>query len=315
MKYNILGYLIGEGFSNVFKNKKSTGASLMIMCATMIIFGVFLILGENINHFVKEVESVQGIQVFVKNEATQEQVEELGEKIRAVEGVSTTEFVSKEEALNQMKERFGDKQDLLEGYEGENNIFTASYVVTLTDLNMSKDVQNQILTFDNVKKITSKDETVTTLIDLANGIKIVTGVILVLLVVISIFIIANTIKLTVHARRKEISIMKYVGATNGFIRWPFIVEGMIIGILASSISIIIVGVAYTLIAEQMVNSQFMQVINMSLISFGDMFNSIIFVYMLLGIGIGAIRKCYLYEKIFKSLIFRIKERTCVKFYV
>lgn len=315
MKYNILGYLIGEGFSNVFKNKKSTGASLMIMCATMIIFGVFLILGENINHFVKEVESAQGIQVFVKNEATQEQVEELGEKIRAVEGVSTTEFVSKEEALNQMKERFGDKQDLLEGYEGENNIFTASYVVTLTDLNMSKDVQNQILTFDNVKKITSKDETVTTLIDLANGIKIVTGVILVLLVVISIFIIANTIKLTVHARRKEISIMKYVGATNGFIRWPFIVEGMIIGILASSISIIIVGVAYTLIAEQMVNSQFMQVINMSLISFGDMFNSIIFVYMLLGIGIGAIRKCYLYEKIFKSLIFRIKERTCVKFYV
>ena len=315
MKYNILGYLIGEGFSNVFKNKKSTGASLMIMCATMIIFGVFLILGENINHFVKEVESAQGIQVFVKNEATQEQVEELGEKIRAVEGVSTTEFVSKEEALNQMKERFGDKQDLLEGYEGENNIFTASYVVTLTDLNMSKDVQNQILTFDNVKKITSKDETVTTLIDLANGIKIVTGVILVLLVVISIFIIANTIKLTVHARRKEISIMKYVGATNGFIRWPFIVEGMIIGILASSISIIIVGVAYTLIAEQMVNSEFMQVINMSLISFGDMFNSIIFVYMLLGIGIGAIRKCYLYEKIFKSLIFRIKERTCVKFYV
>ena len=315
MKYNILGYLIGEGFSNVFKNKKSTGASLMIMCATMIIFGVFLILGENINHFVEEVESEQGIQVFVKNEATQEQIEQLGENIRRIDGVSTTEFVSKEEALNQMKERFGDKQDLLEGYEGENNIFTASYVVTLTDLNMSKDVQNQILTFDNVKKITSKDETVTTLIDLANGIKIVTGVILVLLVVISIFIIANTIKLTVHARRKEISIMKYVGATNGFIRWPFIVEGMIIGILASSISIIIVGVAYTLIAEQMVNSQFMQVINMSLISFGDMFNSIIFVYMLLGIGIGAIRKCYLYEKIFKSLIFRIKERTCVKFYV
>ena len=316
MKYNILGYLIGEGFSNVFKNKKSTGASLMIMCATMIIFGVFLILGENINHFVEEVESEQGIQVFVKNEATQEQIEQLGENIRRIGGVSTTEFVSKEEALNQMKEKFGDKQDLLEGYEGENNIFTASYVVTLTDLTKSQEVQNQIKTYsDVVKKINSKDEVVTTLINLANGIKIVTGVILVLLVVISIFIIANTIKLTVHARRKEISIMKYVGASNRFIRWPFIVEGMIIGILASSISIIIVGVAYTLIAEQMVNSQFMQVINMSLISFGDMFNSIIFVYMLLGIGIGAIRKCYLYEKIFKSLIFRIKERTCVKFYV
>ena len=278
VKYNRLGYLIGEGFSNVFKNKKSTGASLMIMCATMIIFGIFLILGENINHFVKEIESAQGIQVFIKNEATQEQIEELGEKIRKIDGVSTIEYVSKEKALDQMKEKFGDKKDLLEGYEGENNIFTASYVVTLTDLNQSKTVQDQILTFDQVKKITSKDETVTTLINLANGIKIVT----------SIFIIANTIKLTVHARRKEISIMKYVGATNGFIRWPFIVEGMIIGIFASIISIVIVGVAYSFLAEQLVNSQFMQVINMSLISFADMFNSIIFVYMLLGIGIGAL---------------------------
>ena len=289
MKYSILGYFIGEGFSNVFKNKKSTGASLMIMCATMIIFGIFLILGENINHFVDEVESEQGISVFVKNEATQEQIDELGEKIRAIDGVNTVDFVSKDEALEQMKERFGERQDLLEGYEGENNIFTASYVVTLTDLTKSKSVQDQISTYtDVVKKINSKDEVTSTLINLANGIKIVTGVILVLLVIISIFIIANTIKLTVHARRKEISIMKYVGATNNFIRWPFIVEGMIIGILASIISIVIVGFAYNFVAEKLVNAEFMQLINMSLISFSDMFSSIIFVYVLLGIGIGVL---------------------------
>ena len=287
MKYNIFGYLIGEGFSNVFKNKKSTGASLMIMCATMIIFGIFLILGENINHFVSEVESAQGIQVFINNDATQEQMDTLGEQIRALDGVSTVEFVSKEQALEQMKERFGEQQDLLDGYE-ENNIFPASYVVTMTDLTRSEEIQNQILTFENVKKITSRDETVSTLIDLANGIKIVTGVILALLIIISVFIIANTIKLTVHARRKEISIMKYVGATNGFIRWPFIVEGMIIGIIASLISIVIVGVAYNFIVQSMVSSEFMQVIKMSLVSFNDMFSSIIFVYMLLGIGIGAV---------------------------
>ncbi len=310
VKYNRFGYLIGEGFGNVFKNKKSTGASLMIMCATMIIFGIFLILTENINHFVAEIESAQGIQVFINNDAIQAQIDEVGEKIRALEGVSTIEFVSKDDALTQMKERFGEKKDLLAGYE-ENNIFPASYVVTLTDLSKSQEVQEQILKFENIKKITSKDETVTTLINLANGIKIVTGVILILLIIISIFIIANTIKLTVHARRKEISIMKYVGATNGFIRWPFIVEGMIIGVFASVISICLVGLAYSFIAEQMVNSQFMQVINMSLVTFSEMFNSIIFVYMLLGIGIGAIRKCYLNEKIFKS----IKEKTCVKFYV
>ena len=292
MKYSVLGYFIGEGFSNVFKNKKSTGASLMIMCATMIIFGIFLILGENINHIVKEVEGSQGIQVFLNADATDEQVKELGEKIRNIEvngtkAVNTVVHKTKEDALNTMKERFKEKQDLLSTFEGDNNIFSESYVVTLTDLNLSQDVQDQISTFENVKKITSKDQTVTTLINLANGIKIVTGVILLLLIFISVFIIANTIKLTVHARRKEISIMKYVGATNNFIRWPFIVEGMIIGIMASAISIVIVGIVYNIIADNLVNSQFMKLINMSLVSFGDMFNSIIITYMLLGIGIGA----------------------------
>ena len=287
MKYNIFGYLIGEGFGNVFKNKKSTGASLMIMCATMIIFGIFLILGENINHFVADVESAQGIQVFINTETSEEEIQKLGEKIKTLNGVNKVEYKSKEDALNQMKEKFEDKQELLSGYE-KNNIFPASYVVTLTDLNLSSQVQDEISKMDNIKKITSKDETVSTLINLANGIKIVTGVILILLIIISVFIIANTIKLTVHARRREISIMKYVGATNNFIRWPFIVEGMIIGIIASAISILIVGGVYSWAAEQLVNSQFMQVVNMSLVSFNDMFNSIIIVYMLLGIGIGAV---------------------------
>ena len=256
MRYNIFGYLIGEGFSNVFKNKKSTGASLMIMCATMIIFGVFLILGENINHFVKDVEDSQGIQVFAKDEATDEQVKALGEQISKIEGVNKTQFKSKEDALNQMKENLGEENEsLLEGYEGENNIFTASYVVTLTDLNLNQQVQDEIMKLDNVKKIASSNQTVSTLIDLSNGIKIVTGVILILLIIISVFIISNTIKLTVHARRKEI---------------------------------LIVGVAYNFIAEQMVNASFMKIMGVSLVSFGDMFNSIIVVYMLLGIGIGAL---------------------------
>ena len=286
MKYNILGYLIGEGFSNVFKNKKSTGASLMIMCATMIIFGIFLILGENINHFVDQVKSEQGFQVFLKTDATDEEAQKVGEEIRAVDGVSTAEFKDKTYALNTMKEKLGDKSELIDGYGAD--YFPTSYVVTLTDLNLSKDVQEKILKIENVDKITSSDKTVSTLLSLAKGIKLVTGIILVLLIIISIFIISNTIKLTVHARRKEISIMKYVGATNNFIRWPFIVEGMIIGVFASAISIVLVGGAYSLLAEQAVNASFMQTINMSLVGFKDMISSIIFVYMLLGIGIGAL---------------------------
>lgn len=286
MKYNILGYLIGEGFGNVFKNKKSTGASLVIMCATMIIFGIFLILGENINSFVNDIKSEQGFQVFLKTDATDEEIQKLGEQIRELDGVSTIEPKSKEDAINIMKERMNDDTGLFD--ELDLDYFSASYVVKLTDLNLSKETQNTILQFDNVKKITSNDPTVEKLLNIAKGIKIITGIILILLVVISIFIISNTIKLTVHARRKEISIMKYVGATNGFIRWPFIVEGMIIGIIASIISIILVGGAYSIIVERTLNGGMLQMLNMNLVTFKNMISSIIVVYMLLGIGIGAL---------------------------
>ncbi len=285
MKYNIFGYLVGEGFSNVFKNKKSTGASLIIMCATMIIFGIFLILGENINSFVNEIKSEQGFQVFLKTDATEDEIQEVGRKIRELDGISTIEQKTKKDAVNIMKERLNDEDGILDGLNYE--IFSESFVVTVTDLSLSKIIQSEILTFDNVKKITSSDQTVTTLLSLAKGIKLITGIILLLLVVISIFIISNTIKLTVHARRKEISIMKYVGATNNFIRWPFIVEGIIIGIFASLVSIVIIGTAYSIIADQAVQADFMQLMNMSLVGFSDMLSSIIFVYMLLGIGIGA----------------------------
>ena len=287
MKYNIFTYLIGEGFKNVFKNKKSTAASLMIMCATMIIFGVFFIIGENINHFVREVEEIQGIQVFINTDATDEQIKEIGEKILSLDGVNTAVFVSKEEGLAQMKERFKEKEYLLDTYN-DNNIFPDSYVVTFTDLNLSSQVEEQIMQFDNIKRITNRNEVVSALISLANGVRIITGAILILLIVISIFIIANTIKLTVHARRKEISIMKYVGATNNFIRWPFIVEGIIIGILAGIISMTIIGGLYSFLADKILSSGFMNIVNMSLVSFADMFTLIVIIYLALGIGIGVL---------------------------
>lgn len=287
MRYNVIFYLIGEGIHNVLKNKKSTVASLMIMCATMIIFGLFFVIGENVNYFMNEVQSSQGIQVFIDNEATDQEIEDLGKSINMLDGVNTADFVSKDEALDQLMKRFEDRSYLLDVYK-ERKIFPASYVVTLTDLNLSTQVQKQISEMQGVKRITSSDETITTLINLANGIKIVTFVILILLIVISIFIIANTIKLTVHARRREISIMKYVGATNGFIRWPFIIEGVVIGVIAGAISVALVGGAYDFVASKLLSSEIMQVVKMSLVNFSDMFSKIIAIYLLLGSGIGVL---------------------------
>ena len=297
MRYNVLTYLIGEGFRNVFKNKKSSSASIIIMALTMLIFGVFFVITQNINGIMQQIENEQGIQVFLYD-ISEDQTKAVEDYIKNIDGVNTVEYKSKEDALNQLKSQFKDREDLLSGYD-ENNIFPASYVVTLTDLTKSKEVQQKIDDYDKdkpdseqvIKNITSKDETVTTLVNLANGVRIITGVILVILIIISIFIISNTIKLTVHARRKEISIMKYVGATNSFIRWPFIVEGIIIGIISAAISIIILGINYNLNAGKILESQVVSAMNISLLTFADMFGLIVLVYAILGIGIGVLGSC------------------------
>lgn len=297
MRYNVITYLLGEGIRNVFKNKKSTSASIIIMSLTMLIFGVFFVITQNINSIMRQIENEQGIEVFLYD-ISEDQTKAVEDYIRNIDGVNTAEYKSKEDALNQLKSQFKDREELLAGYE-ENNIFPASYVVTLTDLTKSNEVIEKIWAYNNdksdtekvIKNITSKDETVTTLINLANGIRIITGVILAILIIISIFIISNTIKLTVHARRKEISIMKYVGATNSFIRWPFIVEGIIIGIISGAISIIILGINYNLIAGKILESQVVSAMNINLLTFADMFGLIVVVYTILGVGIGVLGSC------------------------
>ena len=286
MKYNVLTYLIGEGFSNVFRNKKQAFTSIGMMCVTMLIFGVFFVLAENLNHFVEEIEQDQGLQVFMVTdpEPTDEDIETLRQQLLAMDGVNTIEFVSKDEAYQTMVNRLG--EDMLEGFTED--LLPVSYIITLTDLSLSSQIQEQIKSLDNVDDVLSSDETMSLLVKIARGIRIGTYVILACLVIFAIFIITNTIKLTVHARRREISIMKYVGATNSFIRWPFAVEGMLIGIISGAISIGILSGIYSLIYrwEGLVNT--LHGIGLTLLQFSDMLNLIIFVYLILGIGIGVL---------------------------
>ena len=285
MRYNVISYLIGEGFKSTFKQKKMTSASIIIMCATMFIFGLFFVIGENVNSVIQQIEEQQGIQIFIDEEATETDIETLGNEIRNIDGVNKVTFVSKEDALNSVKAVFDDNQGLLEGWD-EENPFPASYFVTLTDLSLNEQVQEKIYALDNVDEIASENNTINRLQELANGIQIMTVIILALLIIISIFIISYTIKLTVHARRREISIMKYVGATNGFIRGPFIVEGIIIGLISAIITLIILGLSYNAVMGGIGESVLIQSIGIGLLSFSEMFFLVLTVYLVLGIGIG-----------------------------
>ena len=286
MRYNVLTYLIGEGFSNVFKNKKQAITSIGMMCVTMLIFGIFFVIGENLNHFVDQVQSEQGIRVFMDLDAKDEDISKLKQELLAIDGVNTVDFISQAQALQQLKERFGQKDYLLDGRD--ESIFPVSYVVTFTDLSKATSIQEKIEKLENVKKITSKNETIGTLVKIAKGIRIATYVISICLVVFAIFIIANTIKLTVHARRREISIMKYVGATNGFIRWPFAVEGMIIGVIAGVISTALLAAIYSLAVENAGFVGFISKMGLTLLNFSELINLVVIVYLVLGIGIGVL---------------------------
>ena len=285
MKYNIISYLIGEGFKNIIKNKKSTASSLAIMCMVMLVFGAFFIIGENVNYIMNNVEDAQAIEVFLDEDITDEDAKKLGEKINKIDGVNKIEFISKDEAYNIAKSTLVESPELVEGFEYS---FPPSYRVTFTDLSLKDEVQDAILKLEFVDEIEGSNKTMETLMNLTNGIRIGTLILLVILIFVSIFIISNTIKLAVHSRRKEISIMKYVGATNNFIRWPFIVEGILIGIIAGLVSILIVGLLYNLVLTKLLETEIVKTIGISFVNFSDMFNLIVIVYLILGSGIGII---------------------------
>lgn len=292
MKYNVIGYLISEGFKNVFKNKKSTFSCLGVMCATMLMFGIFFAITQNINHIVKTVEEAQGMQVFIKVDATEEEVLHVENELKnmTVDGkqvINKVDRVTKQSMYDSIAKKWKDNPDAMEAVTVE--MMKDSYLINLTDLKYNKEVETQANAIDGVVKVRNSDLTVSTLLSLGNGIKIFTLAILIVLIIVSLFIISNTIKLSVHARRKEISIMKYVGATNSFIRAPFAVEGVIIGLVSGLISILIICLAYNALADKFLASSIAQKVSMiSLVGFGDMVNLIILIYIVLGVGIGII---------------------------
>ena len=156
----VVSYIIKEGFKNVFKNKKSTLISMVTMICAMFLFGAFFSIGENVNAVLYQVQKNQGIEVFIENSATDEQINFLEEQIKSLDYINTVVFKSKQEALDLMKENLKDNQELLEGYEGKNNIFPASFIVKIKDQSKYEKVYEKIMKFSNVRKVTKNNESI-----------------------------------------------------------------------------------------------------------------------------------------------------------
>ncbi|MCM3079702.1 MULTISPECIES: permease-like cell division protein FtsX [Brevibacillus] len=243
MKIRTLGRHVREGVKNLGRNGWMSFASISAVAITLLILGVFLILAMNVNYFAQSVEKQVEIRVFMDVLATEANVQQVEENIKAIPKVSTVQFIPKDEGLKQFKESLGDKAYLFEGLEKDNPLPDA-FVVKTAQPQDTAAVAAQIKKLEYVKNLTYGEGTVEKLFAVTGAVRNVGIAFIIGLGFTAMFLIANTIKLTIVARRREIEIMKLVGATNWFIRWPFFVEGLLMGIVGALIPTIMLSVGY-----------------------------------------------------------------------
>ena len=244
MKMSSFKYLFSQGWHNFRSNSLMSAASVGVVASCLILVGVFGSLALNVNSFVKYLGDQNEIVVYMKDEASQNDIDNASEKLEADEDITKFEYISKEDALEEQMGYLGQYASLLSGYQGENNPLPASFRIHINDLTKLEQASMRFSSMDGVDYVSTPTELAGVLIALKNTTYYAGLAILVILFMVSMVVISNTIRLTVFARRREISIMKYVGATNGFIQFPFIVEGLIIGTISAFITFAVLSGGY-----------------------------------------------------------------------
>ena len=282
---NSLVYNIKQGFLQIFRNRGMSLASIFSILAMLLILGMFFVITVNINLFTEVVkQDYDQIEVFLLDDTDKAQVEQIMTQIRTHEGVTDVQYRSKAEALEILKERWGESGYLLDSL-GKNPL-PASILISVESLDNAGEVAAYAGTLDGIEDVQYYQETVEKLTKITNFLQIGALIIMAFLVVVSVVVVSNTVKLTVFARAKEIRIMKYVGATNWFIRGPFLAEGIIIGMLAALISTGLIALIYKeLIAA--IGAQVLAIVSMPLISTQYMTGNMLIIFLALGMSIGA----------------------------
>ena len=250
MIINSMGRHFKEGAKNIGRNGWMTFASVSAVTVTLLILGVFLLLAMNVNYMAKLVENQVEVVVSLDLKVNDDQVKTIENQIRNTEGVKSLTFISKEEGLSKLKERFGQDADLLEGLEKDNPL-NDTFVVQATNPRNTEAVAKKIETIEMVEGVDYGKTTITNLFKITDWIRNIGLAFIIGLAFTAMFLISNTIKITIFSRRREIQIMKLVGATNWFIRWPFFVEGLLLGIMGSIVPIILLIVGYGYLLDQL----------------------------------------------------------------
>ena len=249
MKLSTSEYFIKEVYTSFKRNIWMTLASIFTVVLSLFILGFFSIVILNLNKMADTLESQVQISVYLKDDLSQEEIDETKETLSKIEGLQDIKFITREEAMENFKERLGDQQFLLDALD-DTNPLPDSFSLTVTSPQQVKTIADTAAALDSVESASYSQDIINHLFNLTHLIRLIGVALIILLTGAAIFIISNTIRLTVFARRKEIAIMKYVGATDWFIRWPFLLEGICLGFIGGGLATIFLYIVYNQVTQE-----------------------------------------------------------------
>ncbi|MCC8073452.1 MAG: permease-like cell division protein FtsX [Clostridiales bacterium] len=281
-----LRYLIKEGFRNTWTNRMMSLASICVLMSCLVLIGSASMIFLNIDSLLSKIEEENVVMVYIEDDTTDEEIAQMETDIEAIGNISDIEFVSKEEAWEEQLATMDEADAAFFTTVSSEIPLPDAYKVTVSDLNLFDDTVEAINQLDNIDVVRENKDLAQRLVSIRQGVSVIAIVIVAVLFVISMFIISNTIRLTVYSRRLEISIMKSVGATNNFVRLPFVVEGMILGIVSGLIGLGLVWGVYELAINQF--SDLLSSLNLQALEFSDYALLMLGIFVAIGIitGVG-----------------------------
>ncbi len=285
MKIRTIRHIFKEGFVNSYRNKLMSLASVAIVVASLIVFGIFLLLVLNLETNIDMWKEQPQLEAFCYEELDNTQIQRVEDAIKKDDRILHYEKVSKEQAFAKMRDKLGKNSAILDGYGAE--IFPVSFIIKLKDVAYSDEVVKALENVSGVEKVSYSQDTIEVITRVSHWFKLGSSVTIVIFLVVSIFIISNTIKLTVFARRKEINIMKYIGATDWFIRWPFVVEGVIISIVGAILAFVISAYGYSILQDKFAQDLFLAESQLlSMVEIQDVWTQLASSYVVIGTAVG-----------------------------
>ena len=288
MRISGLGYAFKQGMINVFRNKWFSLASLATMTACVFLFGLFYSLVTNFEYIVKSAEKGVAVTVFFDDGISQEKIDAIGQKIGERSEVLRLDFISAEQAWeNCLEKYFKGSEELAEGFKEDNPLAnSASYEVYVKDIEQQTELVDYISSLSGVRKVNQSEAAASALTTFNILIGYVSAAIIGVLLLVSVFLISNTVTIGITIRKEEIGIMKLIGAKDSFVRLPFLIEGMLIGLSGSVIPMVLLYFVYTRVVGYILNNFIALTGFLKFLSAAEIFRTLAPVSIALGLGIG-----------------------------